>query len=80
MKYSIEEMNLICIYLADSRRETIANLQDARSDVDDPDMLQLIEETILYLEHINDEEFQSLDFVPDWDDEPGGENDAAFSV
>ena len=54
MKYSIEEMNLICIYLADSRRETIANLQDARSDVDDPDMLQLIEETILYLEHIND--------------------------
>ena len=80
MKYSIEEMNLICIYLADSRRETIANLQDARSDVDDPDMLQLIEETILYLEHINDEEFQSLDFVTDWEDEPGGENNAAFSV
>ena len=33
MKYSIEEMNLMCIYLADTRCETIANLQDAFSEV-----------------------------------------------
>ena len=80
MKYSIEEMKLMCIYLADTRCETIANLQDAFSEVSDPDMLQLITQVILHLKQISDEEFQSIHFVPDWEDEPGGEENAAFTV
>ena len=58
----------------------IANLQDAFSEVSDPDMLQLITQVILQLKQISDEEFQSIHFVPDWEDEPGGEENAAFTV
>lgn len=43
-------------------------------------MLQLITQVILQLKQISDEEFQSIHFVPDWEDEPGGEENAAFTV
>ncbi len=74
MKYSMEEINLMCIYECESRTGMIAELEAAIEYVDDPDMLRLIDQTLDKLNHTTDEEYADLALFPAWDD--GGEDDA----
>lgn len=74
MKYSMEEINLMCIYECDSRTGMIAELETATEYVNDSDMLRLIDQTLDKLNHTTDEEYADLALFPAWDD--GGEDDA----
>lgn len=74
MKYSMEEINLMCIYDTENRTTLIAKLETATEYVDDPEMLRLIEHTADKLRHTTDDEFADLALFPAWDD--GGEDDA----
>ena len=74
MKYSMEEINLMCIYECDSRTGMIAELETATEYVNDSDMLRLIDQTLDKLNHTTDEEYADLALFPTWDD--GGEDDA----
>lgn len=73
MKYSMEEINLMCIYECDSRTRMIEELETAVEYVDDPEMLRLIDQTLNKLNHTTDEEYADLALFPAWDD--GGEDD-----
>ena len=68
MNYSMEEINLMCIYDCTSRSSLIDNLEEAAEYVYDPDMLKLIDQTIEKLQHTTDNEFAVLPLVPAWDD------------
>lgn len=74
MRYSMEEINLMCIYETESRTGMIAELEAATEYVDDPEMLRLIDQTLDKLNHTSDDEFADLALFPAWED--GGENDA----
>ena len=68
MNYSMEEINLMCIYDCTSRCALIDNLEEATEDVYDPEMLKLIDQTIEKLQHTSDAEFAVLPLAPAWDD------------
>ena len=74
MKYSIEEINLMCIYETESRTGMIAELEAATEYIDDSEMLRLIDRTLDKLNHTTNNEFANLALFPAWEDE--GENDA----
>ena len=65
MNYSMEEINLMCIYDCTSRSALIDNLEEY---VYDPEMLKLIDQTIEKLQHTSDAEFAVLPLAPAWDD------------
>lgn len=68
MQYSLEETNLMCIYDCTTRSGLIDELEDAMEYVDDPEMLQLIEQTIDKLNRTTDTQFVELPLVPAWED------------
>ena len=68
MNYSMEEINLMCIYDCTSRSALIDNLEEAAEYVYNPDMLKLIVQTIEKLQHTSDAEFAALPLTPAWDD------------
>lgn len=74
MKYSMEEINLMCIYETESRTGMIEELETALEYVDDPEMLRLIDQTIDKLNRTTDAEFTALALFPAWED--GGDEDA----
>lgn len=68
MSFSLEEINLMCIYDCTSRSGLIGDLEDAMEYVDDPGMLRLIELTIDKLCRTTDAQFIALLLVPTWED------------
>ena len=75
MRFSLEEINLMCIYDCTSRNGLIAELEDAMEYVDDPEMLRLMELTIDKLCRTTDAQFVDLPLIPTWE-----ESDEADSV
>ena len=73
MKYSMEEINLMCIYNTENRIGLITELENAIEYVDDPEMVRLIEQTLDKLNRTTDVEFADLALFPVWED--GGEDD-----
>ena len=68
MRYSLEEINLMCIYDCTTRSGLIGELEDAMEYVDDPRMLRLMELTIDKLRRTTDAQFIALPLVPTWED------------
>ena len=68
MRFSLEEINLMCIYDCTSRSGLIDELEDAMEFGDDPGMLQLMEQTIEKLHRATDAQFAKLPLVPAWED------------
>ena len=68
MRFSLEEINLMCIYDCTSRSGLIGDLEDAMEYVDEPEMLRLMERTIDKLQRTTDAQFAALPLVPTWED------------
>ena len=68
MQYSLEEINLMCMYDCTSRSGLSDELEDAMEYVDDPEMLRLMEQTIDKLHRTTDAQFADLPLVPTWED------------
>lgn len=68
MRFSLEEINLMCIYDCTSRSSLIDELEAATEYVDEPEMLRLMELTIDKLCRTTDAQFAALPLVPAWED------------
>lgn len=69
MDFTNDELNLMCIYQRDTRKELIAALTEMRGylDADETELLELTDSAITKLERTLDEQFAELELVPDFD-------------
>ena len=58
--FSVEEINLMCIFDVSSRENLLNELRDSLSDVYDPEMREVYESTIEKLEKISDGDFSEV--------------------
>ena len=61
--FTVEEVNLICIYAGESRSEVIEDIERALPYLDDPDMVELSNRIIEKLRNMTDEEFEQLELI-----------------
>lgn len=61
-KFSVEEINLMCIYDTSSRTALLADLHLGLSDVYEPEMQDIFNSTISKLGTVSDEEFADIGF------------------
>jgi len=72
-KFSVEEINLMCIYDTSSRDSLLSDLRASLSDVYDPEMREVFESTIEKLEILSDGAFSEIGFyiADDFDGDEG---------
>ena len=70
MDFTKDELSLIGIYNAGSRKETIAALIEIQQylEDDEADLRELTDNAVNKLEKISDERFELLDLIPDFDE------------
>ena len=61
--FTVEEVNLICIFAGESRSEVIEDIERALQYLDDPDMEELSHRIIGKLRNMTDEEFEQLELI-----------------
>lgn len=61
--FTVEEVNLICIFAGESRSEVIEDIERALPYLDDPDMVELSNRIIEKLRNMTDEEFERLELI-----------------
>lgn len=61
--FTVEEVNLICIFAGESRSEVIEDIERALQYLDDPDMEELSNRIIRKLRNMTDEEFEQLELI-----------------
>ena len=69
MSFTVEEINLICVALGDTKDDTINNLFDMIPDMDDADMVSLAERVVGKLDGITEQEFTEQNFKEDFSEE-----------
>lgn len=69
MDFTNDELNLLCIYQRDTRKELIAALTEMRGylGADEAELRELTDSAIGKLQAITDEKFAELELVPDFD-------------
>ena len=66
MSFTIEEINLICIALGDTKDDTINNLFEMIPDMNDDDMVAIAERVIGKLDGMTEQEFRGRNFKEDF--------------
>lgn len=61
--FTVEEVNLICIFAGESRSEVIEDIKRALPYLDDPDMGELSNRIIGKLQNMTDKEFEQLELI-----------------
>ncbi len=61
--FTVEEVNLICIYVGEGRSEVIEDIERALPYLDDSDMTELSKRIIEKLRNMTDEEFEQLELI-----------------
>ncbi len=61
--FTVEEVNLICVFAGESRGEVIEDIERALLYLDDPDMVELSNRIIGKLQNMTDEEFERLKLI-----------------
>ena len=71
MNFSNDEMNLMCIYDSGTRTGLIKALTEMRGELgaDEADLRRLTDSTIEKLSAMTDEEYETVELYPDFDDE-----------
>ena len=65
MKFTVEEINLMCCFDTSSRKRLIAEMKSLPVGELDDEMAELLFHTVRKLESITDEEFSELYIAPD---------------
>ena len=73
--FTVEEINLMCVYDTSNRATLINDLRTAMPDFDEEGMSEIAETALAKLEGMTDEAFSALVLTPEYDD-PDGENGA----
>lgn len=68
MDFTVEEMNLICIFDTSTRAKLIREMQDALPHMEEPVLIELTENVIARISAMSDEEYEAADFAADYDD------------
>ncbi len=61
--FTVEEVNLICIFAGESRNEVIEDMERALPYLEDTDMEELSHRVIVKLQNMADEEFEQLELT-----------------
>lgn len=61
--FTVEEMNLICIFAGENRSEVIEDIERALQYLDDLDMEELSNRIIGKLRNMTDEQFKQLELI-----------------
>ena len=61
--FTVEEVNLICIFADGSRSQVIGDMESILPHLDDPDMEGLSNRVIGKLRNMTDEEFEQLELI-----------------
>ena len=71
MNFSKDEMNLMCIYDTGTRTGLIKALSEMRGELgaDEADLRRLTDSTIEKLSAMTDEEYETVELYPEFDDE-----------
>lgn len=67
-QFTIEEINLMCIFDTSSRVRLIAGINTAISTFEEPELVQIAEGTVNKLMLMGDEEFATLELYPVYED------------
>lgn len=69
MNFTNDELNLMCIYQRDTRKELMAALTEMKGylDADETELRELADSAIGKLEAVTDEQFAELELVLDFD-------------
>lgn len=62
-KFTVEEINLICIFESRSRTQVISGIKEAIKYLDDEAMIELSLQVMQKLNDMSDEQFEELVFV-----------------
>ena len=65
MKFTVEEINLMCCFDTSSRKRLITEMKSLPISELDDEMAELLFHTVRKLERITDEEFSELYIAPD---------------
>ena len=65
MKFTVEEINLMCCFDTSSRKRLIAEMKSLPLDGLDDEMAELLFHTVRKLESITDEAFSEIYIAPD---------------
>ena len=66
MSFTVEEINLICIALGDTKDDTINNLFEMIPDMNDDDMVAIAERVVGKLDGMTEQEFRERNFKEDF--------------
>ena len=61
--FTVEEVNLICVFTGEGRSEVIEDIERALPYLDDADMAELSHRIIGKLRNMTDEEFEQLELA-----------------
>ena len=62
MSFTVEEINLICVAIGDTKDDTINNLFEMIPDMNDDDMVAIAERVIGKLDGMTEQEFRERNF------------------
>lgn len=62
-KFTVEEINLICIFESRSRTKIISDIKEAIKLLDDEEMVELSNRVMAKLNDMSDVEFADLEFI-----------------
>ena len=66
MSFTVEEINLICVAIGDTKDDTINNLFEMIPDINDNDMVAIAERVIGKLDGMTEQEFRGRNFKEDF--------------
>ena len=66
MSFTVEEINLICVAIGDTKDDTINNLFEMIPDMNDNDMVAIAERVVGTLDGMTEQEFRERNFKEDF--------------
>lgn len=66
--FTVEEVNLMCIFDTSGRDALIASLAAAVPDFDEPELAEIAANVLGKLSRMSDGDFDALDLYPEYDD------------
>lgn len=66
MSFTVEEINLICIAIGDTKGDTVDNLFEMIPNISDDDMVVLVERVVGKLDRMTEKEFLERNFKEDF--------------
>jgi len=67
MYFTVEEMNLICVFDTNDRAALVTAMRDTMPDFENDDMREIAQTTLAKLEGMTDEAFAALIMTPAYD-------------